>query len=284
MPKPTDDELNAAASLEDFGFELEGDELGGGQEDAEQDVNDSAEGGEQELGEAADEAAKAAADAAKEVKDLKKDLKDEDDPAEKSRLGRKIKTIEQKFDSLSDKLEQLILLQTLNAENAERKPEPEQEDEDAEALITKADLQKLIPEYIRKQKEAETGETEKYRKGYIKEVTHKLGVDLSDDEHSAVVKIMLSKYNAKETGDPKIDAQLNFLKAERDWVALGGKATVKSKLRQQKAPGHDDESGADKGKAGVGEDLLKKLDPAAADYAKKMGFTNDQIKKAFNMK
>jgi hypothetical protein len=213
-----------------------------------------------------------------ELEEAKEELEKEEDQAEKTRLGRKVKQLQDSFSELNSKLD--LLLQQGAGRQEANQAETENDDEEFEMPLTKAELKKLLPEFLAKQQAEETSKKTSYEKAYIAQVLNVLGKDLDDKAHDEVSKIMIEKYNVKITGTPEIDAELNWLKAERDYMALG-KKTRKVAVRGEKPPEHVAD---DKGEHVDAVDVMTKLDPKAREYAESIGMKPEDIKKALGLK
>lgn len=229
----------------------------------------------EEVGEVAEKTADELDKVEEELEQVEEKLENTEDNAEKTRLGRKVKQLQDSFGELTSKLDQLIALQ-----QPKKAIEQEQDEIDFQIPLTKADLEAMLPELLKKRQEAELAGKQTYEKTYINEVVNVLGKELKDEQHDEVSKIMLEKYNVVVTGDPRTDAQINWLKAERDWYALGkGKRSIKVK-EEKPAPHVDDEN-----KETVNDsEVMSKLDPQAREYAERMGLKPDMIKKALKFK
>lgn len=191
----------------------------------------------------------------------KKPEKDEpDDNAERSRLGRKVKEQEQLLQTI------LLELQSLKKPAAE----PVEEEEDDEALAEEARLEKLL-ERIQQKKEAKKTS---YESKYLATL-HTITKDVDEAEHKAIVEIMLSKYNKVITENPEVDAELNYRKAEADYLRSGvGKR--KAPLRGDKPPKVEIPESKKKG----AEALDVELDDFAKEFVAKTKMSTDSIKKA----
>lgn len=232
----------------------------------------------EKLAEALEDTKEAAEDLKENLEDAEKKLEEEEDNVEKTRLGRKVKLLQEQFGELNSKIDQLLALQTKVSE----KPLEDLNDfeTDLEIPLSKSDLEKLLPEILEKNEKKKTETKQNYERVFVTEVLNNLGKNLSEKHHKEVEEILLNNYNQIITGDPKIDALINFTKAERDWAALG-KGSKKIPLKQDTPPEHDKDLDGEKIET---SSLLNKLDPAAREYAEKLGLSNQDIKKALGIK
>jgi hypothetical protein len=119
-------------------------------------------------------------------------------------------------------------------------------------------------------------ETEKqrtYEQGFLAEIVQQ-GVDLDEGVHDKITEIMLERYNKVLTGDPRVDAELAFLKAERDYSQenAGGKKV----LRSNKAPATDKPAARAPKKKAVN---VKKLDKHAQDFISRLNLSEEFVNK-----
>lgn len=232
----------------------------------------------EKLGEVIENAQEKAEDIKENLQEVEKKLEDEDDNTEKTRLGRKVKILQEQFGELNSKIDQLIALQTKTPESLDT--EVDGFDTDLEIPLSKSDLEKLLPEILEKNEKKKIETKQNYEKVFVGEILNNLGKNLTEKQHKEVEDILLSNYNEIITGDPKVDALINFTKAERDWAALG-KGSKKVALLKDTPPAHDKDEDGEKIEV---SNLMSKLDPAAREYAEKVGLSAKDIKKALGIK
>lgn len=153
---------------------------------------------------AEDEEKEEVAEERAEAEDLEEPPKT--DNAARSRLGRRVAGLEEKINQV------LQNLQTLSVAKDTKVPEPEIQDEidlDMPATIREFEA------YQAKKAEKAEQETRYYQTNYIKSV-YDMGKEvISRDIYNETLKEMdnNSVYNIRHTGDPKVDAKLNFMAA-----------------------------------------------------------------------
>ena len=186
--------------------------------------------------------------------------KDEEN-AERSRLGRKVKTLE-------DQLSRLVNL--LETKETVKTEQLEEDDEEADAYITPENL----PKYIERETKKREAEQVKYQQNYVANFSQ-IGKD--DDNFTDIWEEMLANHNTVVTGDPKADAQINYFKAKASIFenrkpvnpVQGKSKTVKTKVNvpdkiQEKQP------------------KPIKLDPIAAEFVKRQKLSTEFVEKTLN--
>lgn len=118
---------------------------------------------------------------------------EDEDHSEKSRLGRRLTRLETDIRSFMDEMK------------ASRKPQEEQE-EIPEVISTREDVLKVLSVEERKKERARI----EYETGYLR----KLESFKEDKEYDAIEKEMLANFNVRVTGNPMVDAEINFTKAK----------------------------------------------------------------------
>ena len=188
--------------------------------------------------------------------------KPQDDNAERSRLGRKVKYLEEVVTNLTSQLEtQTKLLQSL-AERLSPK-EPAKEEEEEEVVTTKKDVLRILSEAEKKKME----ERARYENQYVK-VFQTLMAQEGDSIRSEIFKTWSDKYNIMFTGDPVRDAEIGYLKAKVDVLS-------RSNYRgREETPIQPTKSST--------SDYSKKysLNPEAMELAQYLGLSDEDIKLA----
>lgn len=191
-------------------------------------------------------------------------LKPQDDNAERSRLGRKVKYLEETITSLTSQLEtQTKLLQSL-VERVSPK-EPAKEDDEEEVITTKKDVLRVLTEAEKRKAEEKT----RYENNYVK-TFQSLLIQEDDGIRSDIYKTWNDKYNVVFTGDPVRDAEIGYLKAKVDVLS---RHTYKGK---EDTPAQLTKSSP--------SDYSKKhsLNPEAMELAQYFGLSDDDIKSALD--
>lgn len=129
-----------------------------------------------------------------------------DDNAERSKLGRKVKTLEDTLQTLIEKLDQTIQAP---------KPDSEGDDDDDEFDIptTQEEFERKVEEYESKK----TAKIKQYESGYVQKV-NELWADEDEDVRKEIEAELLKNFNGKYSDDPARDAEINYLKAERSYL------------------------------------------------------------------
>lgn len=122
---------------------------------------------------------------------------------ESSRLGRKVKRIE---DTFAEAMSKIDALTAAIGKSSIVTPVPEVDDEMPEIITTSEDVQKVIDIRDRKKQMEAQREKDAY---FGQFATHK-----SEEMYDEVYQEMLKSHNVKVTGKPEIDADINFLKAK----------------------------------------------------------------------
>jgi len=190
--------------------------------------------------------------------------KTQDDNAERSRLGRKVKYLEETITSLTSQLEtQTKLLQSLVERMSPK--EPAKEDDEEEVITTKKDVLRVLTEAEKKRME----EKARYENNYVK-TFQSLLMQEEDGVRSDIYKTWNDKYNAVFTGDPVRDAEIGYLKAKVDVLS---RHTYKGKEDTPAQPTKSSPS-----------DYSKRysLNPEAMELAQYFGLSDDDIKAALD--
>jgi hypothetical protein len=180
-----------------------------------------------------------------------------DDNSERSKLGRKVKAMEDAVYGIQDAVSRLLESQT-----KPKKDEPEFEGDD---FVTFEKLDAWQQQRVKQQAEA--------NKAYVNGVRGtftKLGQEYSEENWLSIVAD--AEKNIRKTGNPALDAQLSFTAAENRFL--------RSQLKQQAKPKNPLEKNKDSQAKNLGGETntnpparqaaMPKLDPHAAAFAAKM--------------
>lgn len=187
------------------------------------------------------------------------------DNAERSRLGRRFSALENRVDSVLEKIESW---------KPEPAPAPTESYEDDDMPMTRADLRN----YISSEKKREADAAKSYDASYSKAVIQ-MGLDEEDDAtFDAIVSKMNSDYNKKYSNDPVVDAERNYLRAAKAVLreAKKGNPLTKNEGKVNKGLGISGDTTVTNP-----EEKMPELDEAALEYVKKTGMTDEQVKEAF---
>lgn len=187
----------------------------------------------------------------------------QDDNAERSRLGRKVKYLEETITSLTSQLEtQTKLLQNLVEKMSSRETAKEEDEE--EVITTKKDVLRVLTEAEKKRME----EKARYENNYVK-TFQSLILQEDDKIRSEIYKTWNDKYNVVFTGDPVRDAEIGYLKAKVDVLS---RQTYRGREETPYQPTKSSSS-----------DYNKKysINSETAELAQYLGLTEDDIKAAF---
>lgn len=189
-------------------------------------------------------------------------LKPQDDNAERSRLGRKVKYLEETIVNLTSQLEtQTKLLQSLVEQMSPKEPAKEEDEE--EVITTKKDVLRVLTEAEKKKME----EKARYENNYVK-TFQSLLMQEDDGIRSDIYKTWNDKYNVVFTGDPVRDAEIGYLKAKVDVLS---RHTYKGREETPVQPTKSSPSEYSK---------RYTLNPEAMELAQYFGLSDDDIKSA----
>lgn len=201
------------------------------------------------------------------------------DNGERSKLGRKVKYIEdtvlgfqEQFEERMNRLDSLITSNTKLGSNEYGAESGEEE----EYIGTKTELKKFLNDYNRDQETQKQSSQLKYEKGYINTIM-RLGSEETKEDHQAIYDEMMRFFNAKHSDDPMVDAEKNYLNATRSVLkkrlAAPAKKVNPLKGNKPKAPlgaGNNSETMAKKTRP------IPKFDDAAQDFMNKAGISPER--------
>lgn len=192
-----------------------------------------------------------------------------EDNAARSKLGRKVQYLE-------TQLEQALgVIQKFQAPPAE--PEDEIDDD---MPVTKADIEKIIEQRETQKQQQAALYSDNYRN-----TTIRLGLDLEEAEHAEILKSIDSLQNPSRTGDPVIDAEVNFLKAQTAVYQkrLKAKSVPQNPLNKNKDV--DPEAplgGGAETKTSTRPRRMPKLDAQSQELIKHYGWDAERVTKALS--
>jgi hypothetical protein len=227
-------------------------------------------------GEAAEEVDEEASEAAEDV------AEEPEDNAERSRLGRKVKELEDKLSGTAQTSTQVAsALEKLNAFLGKQE-EPE-EPEFFEMPETTQELNALLDKRLEERERAKTiqgtKQAEEYQSGYVDTVMDLLEGD-SEEEKSTILELIQGEFNVKHSEVDSIqtgikDAAKNVMAARKKMLQSGVKSLP---LGGKKPIAPLGGGGGDKIPAKSKK--LIKLDPEAAQVQKDLGLTDEYMQEA----
>ena len=129
------------------------------------------------------------------------------DHKDRSDLGRKLSAYHRRVDEIDNKFDRIM--NYLESQKPEENPETELEPDEP---VTLTQMERILAAREDKEKSREKS----YQDNYVRTISG-LGTDLSQTEYDAVLAEMKDiTYDPSE--DPEIDAEVNFLKAERIYL------------------------------------------------------------------
>ena len=177
------------------------------------------------------------------------------DQATRSKLGAKVAAALRKQDALEENVIRLTeMMEKLAHAGGRREEEP---DYDLDEPLTARQLER----YLEKHEQKKMREQQQYQEGYRRTLT-RLGPDLDDNSWTEVYNEMMAHHNMVHSGNPEIDAQLNWERAQNS--VLRKKAPKREpNLKGDKAKGT---AGIKEPGSGKTEVALPKLSKAAQEY------------------
>ena len=195
------------------------------------------------------------------------------DHGEKSRLGRKVKGIEDRLNQMMGKLEMLI-----SNPSQTRVPEGQVDDSDEIAPGTKGELYAEFDKWTKQRESQQTEKDQEYQQVYVRKLTE-LGWDMLEAEYDEIVKELHANHNIRRTGEPEVDAELNFEKAQNAiFRKTLGKKKVPVKGEKLTGPlgGPSNTTITERAPASV------KLDADAASFAEYLGWDDKKTREALS--
>jgi len=219
----------------------------------------------------------------KPVESKKEEIKP-DDNAERSRLGRRVKYLEENvLPDISKKLDTLALL--LSGKKTESN-----EDEEYVAPQTQAEFEKQLKRIDeRKQAQVESNRT-RYTSGYLS-ATSRLGLmDENSDLHDEIMKEIQKPefnvcYSNDYSSDPQSDAERNYFRAKTS--LLSQKLKSMSVTKEPVNPFKGEKPKVSLGISGTSKTEVSKkpkieLDDAARDFIKRTNMSEKDVEEALS--
>lgn len=195
---------------------------------------------------------------------------EDEDHVTKTRLGRKVKKLEEVMVTKSEFNQLMTKLDSFMTRPSEQQVSTPQIDM-PEYVATPDDVEKVI-----QAREARIrSEQDTYQKAYVSQM---VSMGQGNNAHDEVVKEMMTNFNVRRTGNPQIDAELNYAKAQA--AVLSRQTTKTVPVKGDKAVGTGVTHGVTNTQTKVS---LPKLTPEAENfvaYMKRQGMTDESISEA----
>ena len=195
-----------------------------------------------------------------------------DDNRERSNLGRRVKAMEENLNHFLNRFEQI------SSKIEHPAPVVSDMDDDETPPLTRADLDAYLErretEKITRKQQVDSAYVSGYQRSQIS-----LGMDMSEEEHTAVVQEMNTNFNVRHSDNPSIDAEKNFLRAQ---VSLTKKQLAQSKvpknpLAKNTGPAAKNLGGPSDTTSDVRQKAKPKLDKYAAEFVAKTKMSDESV-------
>jgi hypothetical protein len=200
-----------------------------------------------------------------ELKKAQEDLKKAH--VENSNLGRKVKMLADQFAAFTAAQEASTPIPNETPSNGT--------DDGFEIPTTQAEWDAQQDKTDARKEAARQKRAAEYQNSYIEKV-HALGAQIDQEEFTKIYAEMYNSYNRPEVSNtPGKDAEINFMKAQASLL----------KKKQNKVHGGTEiplDTGFPSTTQNNGAPKTVKLEGAAADYAKQMGMTDEEVSKALS--
>jgi len=200
-----------------------------------------------------------------------------DDNRERSNLGRRVKAMEENLNHFLNRFEQI------SSKIEQPKPARPELDEDADldVPLTASEFESRIEKYEREKAERERSANANYVSGYQRSQIS-LGMDMSEEEHAAVVQEMNTNFNVRHSNDPSLDAEKNFLRAQLSLTKkqLEQTKVPKNPLEKNKGPAVKNLGGPSESTVDVRVKAKPKLDKFAAEFVAKTNMSDESVSAA----
>lgn len=230
-----------------------------------------------------DEAMSTAFDKMTEEKEIlqtqpKKEIDDEEpDQQERTRLGRRLKRMEEQFGQIIDKIDTLGSRQYVLPKDA-----TETGDDLPEYVATGKDVadvvKRMYPKLKKEDLEKEQSDKEKYESGYVNNF-RKLGLK-DGDLYEEIFNEMFTNFNNTHTGDPTVDSRINYAEAKASIMAkkVATPNKQKSTTKGERTQDSMDLSVTTRETTHVSE--MPPLDDFAKEFMAKTGMKDESAKAA----
>ena len=201
---------------------------------------------------------------------VKKEEIEPEEQAERSRLGRRVKKLEDMLTDMGGKIDQLVSTPQRLTMQDSRNTFVE-EDDFPEIISTREDFKKAYSA----QKKNEEKERQNYETGYLRKLRELGGQN--PDLHKEVVDEMMANFNVRYSDNPDLDAKLNYAEAK---AALFSKRTAPTRpnVRGEKSQVSTNISVSTREEPSASAPL--ELDEHAKDFMRITGMKEDSAKEA----
>ena len=183
------------------------------------------------------------------------------DGANRSKLGRKFKLLEDQ-------------VQTLVSELKNKNEQIEEPNLDPDEYMTRKDVDK----YLESQRREDAANNRKYNSDYISSVLSLSSTEEDEGFLDRVLTEMDTNVKGRHTGNPEVDAKINYLEASQK-VLRGNKKPNPLEKNTKKTPGLGVDAVT---KVTQTEKPLPELDEYAQDFLKKNPMSDEKIKEALS--
>ena len=198
------------------------------------------------------------------------------DNAERSKLGRRLKGVEETIGRIASLLEQQAQERQFQQFAPPPVQQPEPQEEIPEYITTPAELERYLSYRDGQRQRAETA----YQGNYLKSchAMSRLDPDLSQD----IFNEMIANFNTKHTGNAVVDSQLNWAQAKSSVLAkkLAAKANPEPSDRFQGTKTALPTGVSATTRTQPPKQTLPKLDEAAMEFIKSTGMSDESVRAA----
>lgn len=200
------------------------------------------------------------------------------DNAERSKLGRRLKGVEETINKIASFIEQQAQERQLQQFATPPVQQPTPQEEIPEYITTPAELEKYLAYRDGQKQRAETA----YQGNYLKncQAMSRLDPDLSQD----IFNEMVANFNTKHTGNAVVDSQLNWAQAKSSVLAkkLAAKANPEPSERFQGTKTALPTGVSATTRTQPPKQTLPKLDEAALEFIKSTGMSDESVRAALS--
>jgi hypothetical protein len=201
-----------------------------------------------------------------------KEVEEPEDQSERSKLGRRVRRVEDSLTTILSKLDSALERREPNYHiPSSQQTSSSFQDDVPEVITTYDDFKKAQKKY----RDDETKEQKKYEENYFRKLDQ-LRTENSD-LHQEVVDEMMANFNVKHSGDASVDAELNYSKA---YTSLLKKkvGVIKPKVRGEKSSSSTNLSVESRETSATSSE--PQLDEFAKEFVSKVGMDGESVKRA----
>lgn len=208
-------------------------------------------------------------DEGKEEPEKEEEPPEPEDNAERSKLGRKVAALESTIQELTSFIRQM-----------QQKPTEPEDEFDEDEPLTKKKFEELLELHNQRQHERQSAYTQQYQRILIR-----AGLEMDEHEHADIINAIERLPSRARTGNPELDAKIDFREAENALLREKVKGASKPKNPLNKNKDTEPEAPLGGG-AETGNDSrprqMPKLDKAAMDFVKSRGMDADRVNKVLS--